>query len=389
LKTNPFYLCAVEKAAVTLKPEKNPQPLTKAEIESALENCIYSDSFKANLDSCSSVLFVVDKSFAEKTAFSLLEYMIATAEESGKKIGLIDLSESSVIEERFGDKIIKRDPEDIDAHAFYGITKAKTPVMLHKAYLEHELIVAAGRVVYSTLTGYTGGCSIVFPSLAPVKSLVRNNLTALDFTTTDLTHPSVKSGEISRNPMYRDRVDAVMITRVGRTLFGVNVLADDEGQLTGLVCGDLFMAHHKACAMLDEANMLKTNIGNGSIVAYVDKLNAEILSDTLLNLSEIAIEGGDIYIISDKFDLDKIDIFLLSEDELKAKISEGACGIYYKALRLKQSLERFYVSLCGGENAEVCSLLNLNNIPATFGLRTSMQKSVFVENASGKAFRLG
>lgn len=388
MKDNLFYAYAASAAALKLAPTRKAKPLSDAGAKAAFENCIYSDSFEACADSCGSVLFIIDKSFAEETAADLLGYMIGVAEKGGKKIGLIDLSSSAAVAEKYADKLISREPENMNAHAFYGVTKARTPVMLHKAYLEHDLIVAAGRVAYDTLIGYTGGCSLIFPALAPVKSLVRNNLAALDFSG-GLLNPYVKARETTRNPLNRDRVDAVMITRSGRTLFGVNLLADDEGALTGLVCGDLFMAHRKACEILDEVSLIDAEKPHSSVVASCPNLSIDGLLDLVQNLSEICAEGGDMVIITDNILAGNTDAFALEEDVLKSKVEGGAGGIYYKALRFKQLIKSRSVYLCGAENRGLCGVLGLKNLPDADGLSELVDAdTLFLDGACGKAFRL-
>lgn len=290
-------------------------PMNDNAVADALENCVYSEGYLDCLLKASRVLFILSDVAVKTELERFLPYMLQKAKDAGKEIsilfstgigGCLSLDEKKTmlgaeLFEEFKDRIFDHDCDDMQNHAFYGITKSKTPVFINKMYLEHDLIVPIGSVKYNSNAGYSGGRMLIFPGVGARKSALRNHRLTINLAGS-ARHPLSKTGELNHNPVHRDMVDAVMISRAGRDFFAVNTILDEKGQLINMVCGDLFMSHHKACELLNSSFHIPLTTKYSSLIVscggFPKDINMLSSYESLVRASEVASEGGNIFLFA-------------------------------------------------------------------------------------------
>jgi nickel-dependent lactate racemase len=198
-------------------------------VAEALENCVYSESFDECVRQSERVLFIFPDITRKSGLQRFFHRMLETVKKHGKDFSVTfavgthrpvtDAEKEEILGASYAacaGRFIEHDCEDLENHAFFGITKLKTPVLINKMYMEHDLIVPVGAVGYHYFAGYGGGRKLVFPGIAAKKSIMRNHMLALD-SSSGKRHPMAANGELNRNPVHRDIVDALMIARSDKT----------------------------------------------------------------------------------------------------------------------------------------------------------------------------
>jgi nickel-dependent lactate racemase len=244
----------------TDKPE-----LSEAEIADCLENgAIYSYGLSEVIEDADKILIILPDATRKSGAERILPKIVADITAQGKEFHFIiavgthraPTEEELVrimtpeIYQAHKDRLISHDSDDYDRHDFYGITKRKTTVLINKAYREHDTIITIGSVSYHYFAGYGGGRKLIVPGIASKKTAMGNHKLALD-AVLKKRHEKAVTGNLRGNPVHDDLVESVMIARATHTFFAVNTILDNNGKITEMTCGDLFMSHLKAAEKLD------------------------------------------------------------------------------------------------------------------------------------------
>lgn len=353
-------------------------------IQEALDECVYSESYSDCVERAEKILFILPDITRKSGLERFFPSMLAEAEKHGKAVSIIFAvgTHRAVTEDekkkilgdaiysKYKDRLFDHDCEDLTAHAFYGITKSKTPVFINKIYLEHDLIVPIGSVSHHYFAGYGGGRKLIFPGIAAKKSILRNHMLALD-ASGGRRHPLAKAGELNHNPVHRDIVDALMISRSGRNFFSVNTVLDEQGRLLDMVCGDLFMAHHKACEVLDSRFRITPARKYRSLIVscggFPKDINMVQAQKSLDRAAPVAEEGADIFFFAECADGSGNSFFRDFFDLPSSKAMLESLLTEYQinrqtAYNLRTLTERFNVYLCSSFSEAECARMGFKKL---------------------------
>lgn len=206
------------------------------------ENAVYSDTLENVIADSGSVLIITEGEFNPA-----LKKVADAVKNSGKPYSII-IADSRGCKKAFTDMygedyaaVAEINNQNYDEYDFFGITKVKSPVLIHNEYLKHDTIIAVSSIKHSPIYGYSGGAGIIMPGITAAKTNARSRMNALK------TSPRPAGEFIKKYPVNDESIDAVMIARARNTFFSVNTVLNTEKEPIAIKCGDLFMAHTAAC----------------------------------------------------------------------------------------------------------------------------------------------
>ena len=149
---------------------------------------------------------------------------------------------------RPGDVMLSHDCEKV---VDMGVsTPSGTPVSLDAAFVEADLVVLVGGIIFHDMAGFSGGRKNIMPGVSGRMSIVINhNHTLKD----GGLNPDTNGGLLEHNPMAIDQMDYAMLAVQGKKCFLLNAIADRTGKPVAWVAGDLreaWKAGTEACKSL-------------------------------------------------------------------------------------------------------------------------------------------
>lgn len=255
-----------------LKP-LNLAPLTKDELFKVLnDEPIYSDGLENVIKQSNRALIILPditrKSGAEfflKEITEIFEkfnkdFSIIFATGTHRKLSVDEMKSilTKELYEKYKNCIIIHDPDDIDSHVYFGKTRTNTPILINRAYMEHDTIIPIASVSYHYFAGFGGGKKMIVPGIAARKTAMSNHKLVLD-ETNKKKNEYAKTGNLKNNPVSDDLVSCVMLARGGKTFFLINTILNDEDKVVYVSGGDLFMSHIAATEKLKELTSIKVS----------------------------------------------------------------------------------------------------------------------------------
>jgi len=119
-----------------------------------------------------------------------------------------------------------------------GKTRNGTPILLNRAVLEADRIMAIGSVEPHYFAGYTGGRKAFLPGVAGYATIEANHKLALD--------PRAVSLALDDNPVSQDMEDALRL--IERPVFSVMTVLDKRQALVACFSGDIRASFKEAVA---------------------------------------------------------------------------------------------------------------------------------------------
>ncbi|KAA0257665.1 nickel-dependent lactate racemase [Deferribacter autotrophicus] len=288
------------------------EPLSIDEIFLKLEEApVYSEGFSRVLENARKILFIVPDITRKSGLNHFFPVLIKKIEEVGVPFSIIFATGThrkvtedekkwiitDEVYEKYKDRLIDHDPDDPQQLEYFGKTKNGTPILLNKAYLEHDTIIPIASVSYHYFAGFGGGRKMILPGIASRKSALNNHKLVLDIRNSR-KHPLATAGNLKQNPVNDDIVEAVMIARRGKTFFAINTILNDKGEIIDLTCGDLFMSHIAATELLKKYTMRKVDkkydlifVSCGGFPKDINMVQAQKSLDRVVSIAE---EGADI-----------------------------------------------------------------------------------------------
>ena len=126
-------------------------------------------------------------------------------------------------------RVIDNEPQDPAALVDLGVTPGGVPVLLHRAVVEADLLIATGIVEPHQYAGYSGGRKTVAVGAAGEALIAHTHGPAF------VDHPGTRLGCIEGNPFHEAVTEAAR--RVGLK-FIVNVVLDDDKRVLRVRAGD-------------------------------------------------------------------------------------------------------------------------------------------------------
>jgi len=126
-------------------------------------------------------------------------------------------------------RVIDNQAQNPDALVDLGLTPGGVPVLVHRAAVEADLLIATGIVEPHQYAGYSGGRKTVAIGAAGEATIAYTHGPAF------VDHPASRLGRIDGNPFHEAVSEAA---RRAGLRFILNVVLDDEGRLLRVAAGD-------------------------------------------------------------------------------------------------------------------------------------------------------
>jgi nickel-dependent lactate racemase len=126
-------------------------------------------------------------------------------------------------------RVIDNEPQNPAALIDLGMTPGGVPVMLHRAAVEADLLIATGIVEPHQYAGYSGGRKTVAVGAAGEALIAHTHGSAF------VDHPGTRLGRIEGNPFHAAVTEAA---RRAGLRFIVNVVLDDDQRVLRVMAGD-------------------------------------------------------------------------------------------------------------------------------------------------------
>jgi nickel-dependent lactate racemase len=140
--------------------------------------------------------------------------------------------------ERFRKRIEAHDARDKAGLVDMGHTRNGTPILLNRALVEADRVVATGSVEPHYFAGYTGGRKAFLPGVAGYATIEANHKLALD--------PRATSLSLDENPVSQDMDDALRL--LPAHVFSIMTVLDKDQGLAGCFAGDIRLSFAAAVA---------------------------------------------------------------------------------------------------------------------------------------------
>ncbi len=131
-------------------------------------------------------------------------------------------------------RVLNHEPENPEALAQAGHTRAGAPVLLNKHLLAADLRIITGFIEPHFFAGFSGGPKGIMPGVAGLETVISNH------GRTNIGSPNAAFGITVGNPVWEEMRDIAL--RAGFS-FLVNVALNERREITGIFAGDLIAAH--------------------------------------------------------------------------------------------------------------------------------------------------
>jgi len=126
-------------------------------------------------------------------------------------------------------RVIDNEPQNPSALVDLGVTPGGVPVLLHRAVVETDLLIATGIVEPHQYAGYSGGRKTVAVGAAGEALIAHTHGPAF------VDHPGTRLGKIEGNPFHEAVTEAA---RRANLRFILNVVLDDDKKVLRVSAGD-------------------------------------------------------------------------------------------------------------------------------------------------------
>ena len=137
------------------------------------------------------------------------------------------------------DAVIDHDGHDDAALVTVGTTARGTPVQVHRACVDADLVIATGVIRAHYFAGFGAGAKAIFPGLASSRAARINHLWKRD--------PAARAGAVDDNPCRLDLEEAARLA--APRSFLLDGVADRHDQVRAAVAGDLDAAFRAGAAI--------------------------------------------------------------------------------------------------------------------------------------------
>ena len=139
------------------------------------------------------------------------------------------------------EKIVVHDAFDADSNVEIGTLPSGAPLVIDRAAVETELLVAEGFIEPHFFAGFSGGRKSVLPGVCDKTTVLGNHCGAF------IASPCARTGILEGNPLHRDMVAAAEMAKLA---FIVNAVIDEEKKTVAAFAGDFRKAHEAGVSFL-------------------------------------------------------------------------------------------------------------------------------------------
>lgn len=139
------------------------------------------------------------------------------------------------------ERIIVHDAFDAESNVEIGILPSGAPLVIDRAAVETELLIAEGFIEPHFFAGFSGGRKSVLPGVCDKTTVLGNHCGEF------IASPFARTGILEGNPLHRDMIAAAEMAKLQ---FIVNVIIDEEKKTVAAYSGDFGQAHASGVAFL-------------------------------------------------------------------------------------------------------------------------------------------
>ena len=139
------------------------------------------------------------------------------------------------------EKIVVHNAFDADSNVEIGTLPSGAPLVIDRAAVETELLVAEGFIEPHFFAGFSGGRKSVLPGVCDKTTVLGNHCGAF------IASPCARTGILEGNPLHRDMVAAAEMAKLA---FIVNAVIDEEKKTVAAFAGDFRKAHEAGVSFL-------------------------------------------------------------------------------------------------------------------------------------------
>lgn len=133
--------------------------------------------------------------------------------------------------------------EDQKNLAYLGTTGFGTRVYVNRLFIQKDIKILTGAIVYHYFAGFSGGRKSILPGMSGAETIRKNHSLNLD-PNEDRMNPLVRIGELDRNPVALDMMESAQLVGVD---FILNTVMNEKKQIIYAIAGDLREAHRRGC----------------------------------------------------------------------------------------------------------------------------------------------
>jgi len=138
-------------------------------------------------------------------------------------------------------RVLNHDPLDT---VHLGVTSFGTPVEFFRPLVEADFRICLGNLEFHYFAGYSGGAKAILPGCASRAAVTANHAM--------MVRPEAAAGRIEGNPVRQDIEEAVALLGVD---FLLNVIVDENHQVTAAFAGEVTAAHRAGCQQIAARGM--------------------------------------------------------------------------------------------------------------------------------------
>lgn len=156
------------------------------------------------------------------------------------------------------ENIIMHFANDEESMVKVGKLPSGGDLIVNKAIMETDLLIAEGFIEPHFFAGFSGGRKSVLPGVASVKTIMYNHCSEF------IDSPYARTGNLKNNPIHEDMLQAAKSVNLA---FILNVAIDKDKKVLGAFAGNLEKAHEAGCEFVTK-------------LSKVDSVDADIVVST-------------------------------------------------------------------------------------------------------------
>ncbi len=150
--------------------------------------------------------------------------------------------------------VISHDCHDENNLVEVGTTSRGTVVKLNRQAMEADHLIITGGIVFHDLAGWGGGKKSILPGIAGYNSIMANHALSLGDEKGSGIHKDIRCGSVVGNRLNADMEEAAEMVNPS---FMLNVMVNEENQISGVVAGHYLEAFEEGKRLLDKAERVK------------------------------------------------------------------------------------------------------------------------------------
>ncbi|MBC2580130.1 nickel-dependent lactate racemase [Clostridium sp. DJ247] len=146
------------------------------------------------------------------------------------------------------EKILIHDSQDDSSLVKIGTLPSGGELIINKAAVETELLIAEGFIEAHFFAGFSGGRKSILPGIASATTVMANHCSEF------ISSPFARTGVLQNNPIHKDMLYAAEKAKLA---FILNVVIDSEKKVINAFSGHREKAHETGCKFVLELSEVK------------------------------------------------------------------------------------------------------------------------------------